>query len=157
MKIELKNIKYSAFMSEETTAFEATIYVDGSKAGFASNRGHGDPINIYPHDLQVRLDEYGSTLPVMHYHGLDLKQDAESLINNVLSDWLISKDLKKLLSSRILFTRTDNRILQTKKLDKAVLERTLATEALYKPLMAVKILNQLPFSEALAVYKELAA
>lgn len=156
MKIELKSIKYSAFMSEETNAFEATVYVDGSKAGRASNRGHGDPINIYPYDLQVRLDEYGSTLPKTHYHGLELKQDAESLINDVLSDWLISQDLKKRLSSRIIFAK-GNEIRQTKVLAKDRIAQLLKSPDALAPFQADKILNNLPFTEALAVYKELAA
>jgi hypothetical protein len=157
MKIELKSIKYSAFMSEETTAFEAVVYVDGVKSGTASNRGYGDPVCIHPYALQEKIDAYAKTLPKLKYDFGEFDQDAESIINGLVTDWLHAKDLKRLMSSRILFTRTDNRILQTKKLDKAVLERTLATEALYKPLMAVKILNKLPFPEALSLYKELAA
>jgi hypothetical protein len=43
-KIELRNIKFHLGLSEETTAFNADIYVDGKKAGSASNRGHGDPV-----------------------------------------------------------------------------------------------------------------
>jgi hypothetical protein len=41
MQITLKNLKISKFMSEETTCFQATIYVDGKKAGMAQNDGHG--------------------------------------------------------------------------------------------------------------------
>ena len=156
MKIELKSIKYSAFMSEETNAFEATVYIDGTKAGRASNRGHGDPINIYPYDLQVRLDQYGSTLPMTHYHGLDLKQDAESLINDLLSDWLIAQDLKKLLSSRIIFAK-GNEIRQTKVLAKDRIAQLIKSPDALAPFQADKILNVLPFAEALTIYKELAA
>ena len=41
MKIEIKNIKHSPSLSEETNAFTADIYVNGVKAGSAMNRGHG--------------------------------------------------------------------------------------------------------------------
>ena len=41
MEITLKNLKISKFMSEETTCFQATIYVDGKIAGTAQNDGHG--------------------------------------------------------------------------------------------------------------------
>ena len=41
MEIKLKNLKIAKFMSEETTCFQATIYVDGKIAGTAQNDGHG--------------------------------------------------------------------------------------------------------------------
>jgi hypothetical protein len=40
-KIELKNLKYAAFASEETSCFEATVYVDGKRFCIASNEGRG--------------------------------------------------------------------------------------------------------------------
>ena len=41
MKIELKAIQYSAFASEETSCYQANLYVDGKKIGTVSNAGHG--------------------------------------------------------------------------------------------------------------------
>lgn len=41
MEITLKNLKVIKCMSEETTCFQATVYVDGKKAGTAQNDGHG--------------------------------------------------------------------------------------------------------------------
>lgn len=41
MKIELRNVKIARSLSEETTAYTATIYVDGKPAFHASNHGHG--------------------------------------------------------------------------------------------------------------------
>lgn len=46
MKIELKNLKVYPRLSEETTAFTATVYADGKKVGEAKNDGHGG-CNIY--------------------------------------------------------------------------------------------------------------
>ncbi len=47
--IEMKNLKVAEFASEETTCYEATVYVDGARFCIASNQGHGgdsshDPI-----------------------------------------------------------------------------------------------------------------
>lgn len=39
MNITLKNLKISNFMSEETICFQATVLVDGKKAGIAQNDG----------------------------------------------------------------------------------------------------------------------
>lgn len=39
--IELKNLKVAEFASEETTCYEATVYVDGARFCVASNQGQG--------------------------------------------------------------------------------------------------------------------
>ena len=41
MKIELKSIKFSEAMSEETNAFTANLYINGKKVGYCKNQGHG--------------------------------------------------------------------------------------------------------------------
>lgn len=41
MKIELKNIKFSEALSEETNAFVADVYVNEQKVAYAKNDGHG--------------------------------------------------------------------------------------------------------------------
>ncbi len=41
MKIEVKSIKVAQWASEETTCYNATVYIDGKRAIAASNEGHG--------------------------------------------------------------------------------------------------------------------
>lgn len=41
MELTLRSIKIAKHLSEETTAFTATVYIDGKKAGFARNDGRG--------------------------------------------------------------------------------------------------------------------
>ncbi|WP_103727304.1 hypothetical protein [Novosphingobium sp. HII-3] len=59
MKIELKNLKLAPSLSEETTAYTATIHIDGCAAFHARNHGHGggddfDPVRDYASpDLQA--------------------------------------------------------------------------------------------------------
>jgi hypothetical protein len=43
MKIELKNVKTHEAMSEETTCFSASIYLEGKRIGVVRNRGCGGP------------------------------------------------------------------------------------------------------------------
>ena len=40
-KIELKNIKYAAFASQETSCYQGTLYVNGKRFANVSNEGHG--------------------------------------------------------------------------------------------------------------------
>jgi hypothetical protein len=48
MQVELKNVKVAEFLSQETTAFTATLYIDGKRTATISNNGHGGSNNIYP-------------------------------------------------------------------------------------------------------------
>ena len=43
MKIELKNVKTHADMSEETACFSASIYLEGKRIGLVRNQGCGGP------------------------------------------------------------------------------------------------------------------
>lgn len=150
MRVELKNIKHYESLSEETNCFQATIYIDGKRAGEASNRGHGDPINILPYDLHKTLNEYAKTLPPLDYEGIQIEQDAEIIIGNLLTDWLISQDLKKLMSGRVVFLK-DSKLRQSIKLDKAKLAELLTSN---NPLFqGGTILNNLPFPEAVEIYR----
>lgn len=46
MTLELKKVKLHPRLSEETNCFEADVFWNGKKAGFASNTGKGAP-NLY--------------------------------------------------------------------------------------------------------------
>lgn len=41
MQIELRKLKLALYLSEETTAYSAEIWIDGELAFHASNQGHG--------------------------------------------------------------------------------------------------------------------
>ena len=61
-KIELKNIKYAAFASEETHCYEATLYVNGKRFAHVSNDGHGgcdrqEPIKPYTYKDLAQLEK----------------------------------------------------------------------------------------------------
>lgn len=45
--LELKNVKYAAFASEETHCFSATLYVNGKRFCEVSNDGHGGCDNFH--------------------------------------------------------------------------------------------------------------
>lgn len=43
MKIEIKNVKIHDELSDETTCFSATLYINGKRAAAVTNRGGGGP------------------------------------------------------------------------------------------------------------------
>lgn len=166
MKIELKKLKVFESGSEETYCFTADIWIDGRYQGSARNDGHGGCHIISPPSLETQMDEWGRTLPEYSL-GIHTEEDpskpimavqtAESLINDLIEKHLQSKDLKKLMSKHIVFTRRGERgIFQVRPIAKPsdVLSRTANIETMREKHNADFILNILPFEEALRIYLE---
>ena len=156
MKIELKNVKHAEFASHETNCFEATIYIDGKRAGTAHNEGYGGTTSIYPNTLYLSLTEYAKTLPPTKYQDYTFDQDAESVIDNLLTAYLYARDLKKAMSKRIIYRRA-GQLLQTIKMDAPTLSKQLARPDLKDKLNAEEVLNLLPMDKAVSIYRELVA
>jgi hypothetical protein len=161
MQITLKNISYNSRLSEETSCFTATVYVDGKMAGSASNRGHGGPTSVTPRELESKINAYGKTLPeIVTRHMLPreeepftYQQTAETIINDLLSNHLTLREMKRALKSKVLFTKADGKIYETKNLDPKNIDALGNDPAkTAEKLQAVKILNFLPESEALEIY-----
>lgn len=102
MKIELKNVKYSAFASEETYCFTASVYVDGKRAGEVSNAGQGGCNNYHPRELEETLNQHAATLPPLELDGQSLTQDADLLIGNLMDQWLSEQERKRMCRNKTL-------------------------------------------------------
>lgn len=149
MNITLKNVKHAAFASDETQCFEATIYVDGKKAGSASNDGNGGQTYIFPLSLEVQLDAYSKTLGLEDY-----LESGDYVIDTLVDDWLTSRDLKRAMSNKLLFTKTGrDGVYETNKATKDFIERARKDRSLISKIEHETVLNFLPFSEALEIYK----
>jgi hypothetical protein len=161
MNIELGNVKYAAFASEETNCFEANILIDGVKVGSVRNDGKGGAHFFHPFALQRQLDEYGKTLPVARSFPLagtgaaiEFQPDAESIVNDLLTDWLIARDVRRALTKRILFTKAGRKgLFQTKAMPAAEVVKAITNPQVLNRLQADKVLNLLPFVEAVALFK----
>lgn len=106
MKIELKNIKHSPSLSEETEAFTANLYINEVLAGYAKNNGHGGSTDYYHADEKGRdlireAEQYCLGLPEKQYpaaYGMEaysLKMNLEHFIDDLLSSHLQEKENKK--------------------------------------------------------------
>jgi hypothetical protein len=110
--IELKNIKHTAWMSEETHCYQATLYVDGVKWGIVSNAGHGGCDDFYGEarsdgDLRVLNDQIKETYEPYEYEGTALKQNLEMVCGDLVNQWLRDKDFNRAMKSKVLFTKPD--------------------------------------------------
>jgi len=159
MKVEIKNVKYSEWGSHETNCFNASVYFDGKRVGSVRNDGSGGPNFYHPHSVEEALNQYAATLPpsVFTYEkdGKDVRgempQVADDIIHELVMQHLYQNDLKRHLKSYILFVR-DDQVMSTKKLDPVQLISWLANPELLGKLKSDKILNLMPFAEALQVY-----
>ncbi len=105
MKIQLKRIEYSEHLSEETYAFSADLYINGKKAGIASNSGRGGNTRIHPYDEAGRMligdaEEWCKALPAKIYPAegtrpeMSIQMDLENYIDDLLEEHLKEKFLK---------------------------------------------------------------
>lgn len=162
MKIELKNVKYAAFNSEETHCFSATLFIDGVKAGTVRNEGHGGSDDFHPWELEKRIDEYAKTLPPIDcttFGGQGtMSSSASILIGDLMNEWLVTRDLKRRIAKKMLFTKKgkDGVFVVSFKapqaLDVIVRDKGMLAAFAHRH-QADIILNALPFEEALKIFR----
>jgi hypothetical protein len=154
--IELKNLKYSEFASQETYCFEASIYIDGKKAGTVSNQGCGGCHSYHPNTLYPLLKAEADKLPPEKWdfngEALTITPDADTIISELVTEALQSKDLKAGMRRRILFIGEGGSVYETKAMAAAELAKQLQRPNLHEILKTKTILNLLPFPEALSIY-----
>jgi hypothetical protein len=163
MKIEIKNLKHSEFASHETNCFEASVYVDGKRIGVVSNDGQGG-CNSYshPHSIWAPIEDYAKTLPPIKYNlikdgvstEVELPIDMDSVIGDLVTDALYARDLKRAMTSKIMFINADGDLMETTKMDKGTMANWLSKPELMDKLKATKVLNLMPMADAIKLYRQ---
>lgn len=126
MKVELKRLVTYPRMSEETTAFNADLWIDGKKVGTAENDGHGGSNLLRFDDRKVEQAFYAwaKTLPPekSSFGGGDLAMDGDFYISLLVGKYEEEKQYARWCKTKTVFRL---------KGDKAGEWRTLAR--LYSP------------------------
>jgi hypothetical protein len=109
MEIALKNVKIYAGMSEETIAFNASVYVDGTKVGDASNRGHGGANDIDVRDGEGRWNkaliqemEAESATHTWSYDGKTFNHSLDSYVGELVDAIQERRDKQRLCRGKTL-------------------------------------------------------
>ncbi len=154
MKIELKNVHYAAFASEETSCYSASLYVDGTKIGTVSNDGHGGCDSFHGDQAAYRAADAwcrGNLPKIVFGDRPPLDADIETHCGALLVQWLLARDLKRDMKTKILMRDPDDGKVYAVK-HRGRPEATIA--GIDKRYPGAAILNRLPFDAALAIYRE---
>jgi hypothetical protein len=100
MQIELKNIKVNLTFSQETTMFDADIYVDGVKIGYAENGGQGGCTSYSAIGKQQvktlrQAEAFCESLPKEIYEGIELSSNLEGYIDNLVDQFVNKREEKR--------------------------------------------------------------
>ncbi len=162
MKIEIKNVKHSEFASEETNCFQATLYIDGKRAGIVRNDGHGGPDyfdgnrDLYDKaEAWLKANETWTLQISSDSEPEEIPKDLEVKVGELLEDHLISKELKNKLRRRILYVTSEKPGVY--QLGTKFRPCTDIYEQLANQRPAWKLLNTMDFADALVIWKEQAA
>ena len=104
--VELKNFRYSEFASDETNCFEASVWIDGKRAGTGHNDGQGGPDTHNPPSLRDELDKLAKELPPidMSQYGIEpAEQDAETLIGELVDAEIERRQIARMTRTKTYF------------------------------------------------------
>lgn len=111
MKLELKKIKVNLQFSEETTMFQAELYVNGKSIAYCKNDGRGGCTDYRPHNKDCfeplkQAEEYAKSLPKISYGTFEIDSNLEHWIDREIENYLKRKEEKKmdkLMETNIVF------------------------------------------------------
>jgi len=94
-KVQLKRLQVHARLSEETTAFAADVWIDGKKAGYAKNDGHGGETFVHVTNpvLATALREYGDARVPDEYKAFT-PGDAW-IVDGLVEEALVAKEIAR--------------------------------------------------------------
>ena len=107
--VQLKNVKIAASLSDETTAFTASIYLDKVKIGTAYNHGQGGNTNV--HVAKDHLDRFKAICAEYHDpkgpYTVNEWNFGEELIDNLLYEYMVQiekqKEIKRWTKTQVVF------------------------------------------------------
>ena len=169
MQVTLKKLKYSEFASEETNCFLADVYVNGEPFAIAQNDGHGGSTHFTKHPKSKLADHSAFYAKLKEYDAICKANAPEEdksyynfdcLVDEVLTQELYKKDMKKLFSRSLIVVKKD----ESKGFYKFGKKKFALTDEGRINLFKLRldklwgegsyfVLNSLPESEALNLYK----
>ena len=163
MKLQLKAIKHTEWASEETHCYQASLFVDGKPVAIVSNDGHGGCDRDYDHpkfkgDYRATMKavhDYFKTLPKTdpcEWMPDGMEQQLEFWCADQVNEFLSSRELKRKFKSHVVYQRKGTDALYQTKYHPTVTKGEWIIDK--QAGETRRILNDMPFDEALAIWKE---
>lgn len=146
-RVELRNVTHNK-LPQKTAEFKADVFIDGIKAGDVRNNGCGGCDLFHPPALLFALNGIALGEPALIADWGTMPCDAEILIARLLDTWLSERDLRRLLKSKVLW-HDGTAIWQTPRISTIPRLEAIAKE---RAATGVRVLNLMPFPEALALF-----
>tara|TARA_R100001530_G_scaffold3596_2_gene5257 strand:+ start:113 stop:658 length:546 start_codon:yes stop_codon:yes gene_type:complete len=175
LNFQLKSIKHSEFASHETHCYQATLYLNGKKFCHVNNDGFGGcdyqgVIAPFTQDDVERCNEWIANnhtwtlftegavklgdkpyIEVPPYTKDALKPNIETVCNELLTEWLIQRDIKKSLRKVCTYDRVNNSVNLWGKVKD---DKAQVAAYLKKAHPEEVILNGLPMAEVTAYFRK---
>lgn len=109
MLIELKKFKSYPRLSEETTAFNAELWIDGKKAADVENDGKGgcNREGFTDRDLQKKFHDHCKSLPPDKSEYGDLAMDSDLFISLLVAKMELQSQIDKWKKKEVVFKTPD--------------------------------------------------
>ena len=160
MELQLKSIKYTEWMSEETLCFTANLYVDGKVFAEVSSQGHGGSTDFRPHpkfktegatyfyrklkEVEAHCEAMPNLEPCELFDE-GLPMGLELWCNMEVEAFLARRDLKRKLKSHVLFQMQGKDGIYQSKYHPTVTDGTWKNGR--------RILNDMPEAAALDIWR----
>ncbi len=121
MNIELKNVEVHVRLSEETPAYTARVFVDGSHFADVSNHGHGGSDMVHPPEgvsgsgFYERMEKVersiSETYPkhdMSKYDMDDMDETLEGICHRLVWDYVDRRNFKSQLSRKVMIRHEGN-------------------------------------------------
>lgn len=164
--IKLKSIQINMNISDETPCYSAKVYVDGRYFAKVSNHGHGGPDDVTSPTVNPQFDDelrtletlIGETFPENKYdfgggRKGSYKETLECICQEAAWNHVEERNLRSRLSKKVMTVTKDGEVLFYKQ-KKTVALLDFARKQLQD---GERVLNDLPFAEAMQIYKATAA
>ena len=105
MKIALKNVKIARHMSQETTAFTASLWIDNKRVGDVRNEGCGGPNDVWIEDRELRelFHAHVTTMPDMVTDYGTFPMNVDLFISDLLEKHEHQQWIKRQTRRKIIF------------------------------------------------------
>jgi hypothetical protein len=162
--ITLKNVKYAATLSEETNAFTASVYFKSGRVAYAKNTGQGGNTMIDRDNSQSNSKPTRWATMHRHLESMDPVVSLEDIVDDLLVDYLMRRDIKKDLGRYIvgydsvdakLYTwipRMKGKQVKLNLIDPDALDKYIV--GIQKNNKTVTVLNRLPIEEVIVYVKK---